>query len=348
MHFISASRKTDIPALYSEWFMQRIRAGYCHWTHPHTAQMQRISLMPEDCLAVVFWTRNPGPLLPHLDELTERGFKYYFFFTITGYPRSLEPYALKLGESIKSFRALSERVGPDRAFWRYDPVLLSNATPVSYHIDRFGEIAKQLAGYTRQCTYAWYLPFNHAQRNLAERQVVLRPLSDEDRHMLLSQMVKITDSHNMRLVSCFSDDCLRVPRIQMGGCIDLDILRELTGNPDLDLMPAAQFDEMLRGPQTRPSVLASLRTLAGRARRTLMAETEPSHCRCVASIDIGSPDTCVFGCAYCFATRSGEAALQNYRAHDPADSILLCPDHTRKIGGDLLLIDDHDRNRIET
>ncbi len=120
---ISASRRTDIPAFYAEWFMQRIRAGYCTVPNPfNRGQVSTISLAPEDVDAIVFWTRFPRPLLPHLDELDRCGYRYYFQFTLLDYPRSLETHRPDVRQAVEAFRTLAERIGPERVIWRYDPI----------------------------------------------------------------------------------------------------------------------------------------------------------------------------------------------------------------------------------
>jgi hypothetical protein len=334
-HVISASRKTDIPAFYTEWFMNRIRAGFCHWINPYTGQVYNLSLKPEDCVAIVFWTRNPIPLLPYLDELTARGFKYYFHFTIMGYPPAIETHAPALNQAIRAFQALSEHVTPDRVFWKYDPILISHLTPPQYHIDRFGEIAGRLSGYTRRCAYSWLIMFEQTQQNLAglqsENGITIHNLSRHSQHKMLAEMVKIAQANDLQLHSCFSDDYLHIPGIQAGSCVDIQVLRKLTAKPDLEEISAAQFGQALRGKQNDRTPIDTIRALAARGRRAL--KFSPSHgpCRCVASIDIGSDDTCLFGCTYCLATHSRRQALQNYQARDPTDSLLSRPEHLRAV-----------------
>ncbi|MEW6229256.1 MAG: DUF1848 family protein, partial [Bacillota bacterium] len=144
---ISASRRTDIPKFYSEWFMNRVRAGFCTFPNPfNPKQLIEVSLRPEDVDVIVFWSKDPGPLIPHLGELDRRGLRYYFQFTVNGYPGFMEPNVPPLGEVLDTFGRLSATVSPDRMIWRYDPIVLSNATGLEYHVRRFGEIAGALKG----------------------------------------------------------------------------------------------------------------------------------------------------------------------------------------------------------
>jgi hypothetical protein len=138
---ISASRRTDIPAFYTPWFMNRIREGFCTVPNPfNRQQISRICLLPADVDVIVFWTRNPRPLITHLDELDQRGYRYYFQFTLLDYPRLIDVKMPGLAASVETFCRLSERVGPERIVWRYDPMVLSNQTGVDFQCP-FGKAA---------------------------------------------------------------------------------------------------------------------------------------------------------------------------------------------------------------
>lgn len=148
---ISASRRTDIPAFYSEWFINRIKAGLVMTRNPFNYnQTRQISLRPEDVDVIVFWTRNAAPLQPYLPLLDEIGYHYYFHYTITGYPRVLESATLHPLKAIERFILLSEQIGKEKVIWRYDPILLCDLLPVDEHIRLFSKIAGLLAGYTER------------------------------------------------------------------------------------------------------------------------------------------------------------------------------------------------------
>jgi len=134
---ISASRRTDIPAFFSEWFMKRIEEGVVCVADPfNPRQVGRYSLLAEDVDAIVFWSKNPCPLMARLSELDSRGYRYYFQFTLNDYPHLLEPNVPGLGERLDTLRTLSDRLGPERVVWRYDPIVVSSVTPTDYHLER--------------------------------------------------------------------------------------------------------------------------------------------------------------------------------------------------------------------
>lgn len=146
---ISASRRTDISAFYAEWMVRRLREGYCTVPNPFDRkQVSRISLRPEDVETIVFWTRNPRPLMPYLDELDSRGYRYYLQFTILGYPRQIDPKTPAATTSVEAFRELAGRLGPGRVIWRYDPIVLTSITPPAFHEENFRRSAESLRGYT--------------------------------------------------------------------------------------------------------------------------------------------------------------------------------------------------------
>ena len=148
---ISASRRTDIPAFYSEWFFERVREGFVVTRNPFNAdQMAKWRLDPEAVDAIVFWTKDPAPMLGRLRELDERGFSYYFQFTLTPYGRDVEPGVRGKGEVADTFRRLAEAVGPERVIWRYDPIFLGDAHTEAWHAERFGGLVDALRGCTER------------------------------------------------------------------------------------------------------------------------------------------------------------------------------------------------------
>ena len=158
---ISASRRTDIPAFYAEWMARRLKEGYCTVANPYNRnQVTRISLTPEDVDAIAFWTRNPRPLMLYLDELDSRGYRYYFQFTILGYPREVDPKSPSAETAVEAFCDLAERLGPRRVIWRYDPILFTGMTSPAFHQENFQRLAESLRGHTRRvvCQHRRHVP----------------------------------------------------------------------------------------------------------------------------------------------------------------------------------------------
>jgi len=162
---ISASRRTDIPAFYSEWFINRIRAGWCFVPNPlNYDQLAYVSLKPEDVDAIVFWSKNPAPIISHLNELDTMGFRYYFQFTLNAYPKVLEPRIPEFSKRIRTFRELGSKLGPMRVIWRYDPIIISNHTPIDFHIAAFSKIATSVKGSTHRVMISFADYYNKTER----------------------------------------------------------------------------------------------------------------------------------------------------------------------------------------
>ncbi|MCU0589206.1 MAG: DUF1848 domain-containing protein [Syntrophobacteraceae bacterium] len=284
---ISASRRTDIPAFYSQWFMNRIRAGYCLVVNPFNAgQVTRVSLDPRDVDVIVFWTRHPRPMFPHLPELDRLGYRYTFQYSLLGYPRIIDPSAPPLMTALSTFRELSRRIGPERITWRYDPVFLSSLTDPSYHGSRFTRIAEALSGLTRLSVISMMERYRKVEKGLKRLETLgLRPLdlAEAELDNLLEDFAGAARRNGMRIRACASGRDFSALGIEPGRCIDAEALSSTFG---------AQL-----APSKDPS-----------QRRT---------CGCTVSRDIGAYDTCVFGCVYCYATSSLERARDFRRRHDP-------------------------------
>ncbi len=293
---ISASRRTDIPAFYAEWFMNRIRAGTCNVPNPfNRQQVAQISLRPEDVDVIVFWTRHPRPLFPFLDELDQRGYRYYFQYTLLGYPRLLEPMGPDRQAAIATFRELAARVGAERLIWRYDPIVFSQITGVSYHAQAYTQIAESLAGYSGRSVVSVMDPYPKIRKRLDElsrrgaRVMEVDQIPPSDFEALMRSLARTAAHCGMEIASCAEELDLAVFGIHPGKCIDDGYLRAVFG---LELGGA-------KDPGQRRA------------------------CGCVVSRDIGMYDSCLFGCSYCYATGSFARARKNYEQHDPHSPALL-------------------------
>lgn len=291
---ISASRRTDIPALYSQWFMNRIRAGWCLVPNPvNPGQVSHVSLKPEDVDAIVFWSKNPAPMLAHLEELDKAGFRYYFQFTLNDYPEALEPNIPSLGDRITTFLKLSEHLEPQRIIWRYDPIILSNITTVDFHREKFATIARRLAGATRRVMLSIVHFYKKTDRRLSKLEqdgvsFDKEAISSDHVAYLITDLASIAKQHNMESFTCASERDFTEFGMPPGRCVDGGLLHQLWGLPD----------HYPKDPYQR------------------------KYCRCSVSKDIGINDTCIQGCPYCYSTRNNEIAQRRYREHDPASPIM--------------------------
>lgn len=274
--------------------MNRARAGTCLVANPfNPRQVSRVSLAPADVDALVFWTRNPGPMMQHLDELDDRGYRYSFLVTLNGYPTELEPHAPRREAAVDAFRRLSDRLGPGRVAWRYDPIVVSTVTPPDFHRASFAAIASALAGRTDRVITSVLDSFRQADSRLAAlaaQGIVVEPGQfDEPLLGLLRDLAAMAKGQGMEITSCAEEGAMAGCGIAPGACIDAARLSRLWGVP----LPIRQ------DPGQR------------------------KECRCMVSRDIGAYDTCAFGCLYCYATRSPATAAEACRNHDPTAEALL-------------------------
>ena len=293
MKIISASRRTDIPAFYSEWFMNRIRAGYARWRNPFSGVPYTVSLRQEDISAIVFWSKDYRYLLPHLDELDRQGYRMVFHFTITGLPKPFEPAVPDLPDLLDSARVLAGRYGPEVVLWRYDPIVISSMTSPEYHLSRFRGIADGLDGATRRCHFSYAVFYGKVMRNAtrlrAETGIECREIPIEEQLQIAEALADIAADHGIELYSCCGDHLVD-GRIQKAHCVDSELLQRL-------------FPERLGSVPRHPT---------------------RKQCGCYESTDIGTYNTCAHGCVYCYASVNKETALRMRDRHDPLTDLLGC------------------------
>ena len=293
---ISASRRTDIPAFYAKWFIHRIREGFCTVPNPFNPnQVSRISLKPCDMDVIVFWTRNPAPLIPYLNELDDLGFRYYFQYTLLNNPKELDRNGPGFERSIDTFQRLSQKVGADRVIWRYDPIVLTEKTDMRFHMETYQEIAEQLRGFTRRSVISLMDPYRKIQKRMSELEkkglkvIDLQDSKGNRFGTLMRTLAETAYENGMEIVSCTEDVKLSNYGIKPGKCIDDEYIKIIF---DIDV-------DDKKDPSQRKA------------------------CGCVKSRDIGMYDTCLFGCQYCYATSSFERARKNHAQHDPNSPLLV-------------------------
>jgi len=287
---VSASYRTDIPAFYTGWFLNRLRAGHCHVANPYGGGSYQVALTPEAVDGFVFWTRNLRPLLPHLDEV-RRVAPFVVQFTVTGYPRALESSVIAVAEAVAQLQELRCRFGPRAAVWRYDPIVFAAGMDAEAHAAGFAALATALAGTVDEVVLSVMHPYRKTSRNLdrAARRFgfAWRDPPAEEKQALLARLAGIAVEHGLAPTLCSQPELL-VPGLGEARCIDAGRLADV-----------AQCPVGARESGNRPG------------------------CRCALSRDIGAYDTCPHGCVYCYAVADRNRALARFRAHDPkADSLV--------------------------
>jgi DNA repair photolyase len=295
---ISASRRTDIPAFYADWFMNRVREGYFHRVNPfNSKQVTGFSLKPEDVDAICFWTKNPRPLMTHLAELDERGLNYYFQFTLNPYGKTFEPALPPLRDRIETMIELAERIGPERVVWRYDPVILTSVTPVAWHLEQAEQLASRLKDATRRLMFSFYDYYGKGEGRLhtalqgtgISLEDITAPGHRGALELIAQSFKEIADRHALQIFTCSESVDLSAVGIEHGTCIDGQLIRNLFG------------------------VSAEFRKDKG----------QRECCSCVESADMGIYNSCRFSCAYCYANFNERMIENNIRRHFPDSPSLL-------------------------
>ncbi len=290
---VSASYRTDIPAFYGEWFLRRLGAGACRVVNPYGGPATRISLRRADVDGFVFWTRNAGPFLGPLAQVAGQGYPFVVQYTLTGYPRALEPSVPALGSSLEITSAIARSFGSRALVWRYDPVLITSLTPAAWHLANFARLADALAGKTDEVVLSFAQIYAKTQVNTqaaAERHgFTWRDPEPDEKRQLLDELAAIGRRRGLNVRLCAQPDLL-VPGLGPASCIDLGRLSDLAGT-----------------------------SLTGRTKGN-----RPG-CLCAESRDIGAYDSCPQGCVYCYAVRRPEMAKRRLRSHNPKAAFLFEP-----------------------
>ena len=281
---INTGCRTDIPAFYAKWFMNRIREGYVLVRNPYNPnQVTKYNLSPEvvDCLA--FCTKNPEPMLTYLDELDI--YKQYWFVTITPYGKDIEPNVPDKKKVMESFKKLSNHIGVDSIGWRYDPIFIGDGFDVNKHITCFGNMAKELKGYTHNCTISFLDLYEKVKRNAPN----INPPTKEEQIEMAKAFRKIGKENNMVIHACCEKTYLSQYGLQCNGCMSQEIVEKAIKN-----------------------------TLQPPKRKNLRQE-----CNCLMGNDIGAYNTCGHLCKYCYANANKQFVIENMKKHDDNSPFLI-------------------------
>lgn len=283
---ISASRRTDIPSYYTEWFFNRLKEEYVLVRNPvNMHQISRICLSREVVDGIVFWTKNPAPMLKRLDELEK--YHYYFQFTLTAYgPETETNLPSKNKVIIPVFQRLSREIGKEKVIWRYDPVFFSDVYTMEYHCRYFEVLSSRLAGYTEKCTISFLDLYKNTQQNA--RRLNMQPMTAGWQNELAERFAKIAQKYNIHIDTCTEAGDFSRFGIGHACCVDKALLERI-----------------------------------GKFRLNVEKDrNQREGCGCVTSIDIGAYNTCKNGCLYCYANYNSAMVENNFQKHNVNSPLL--------------------------
>lgn len=284
---LSVSRRTDIPAFYAEWFMNRLRAKEVYVRNPfNTHLISKIPLSPENVDAIVFWTKNSKPLHQYLDEIDNLGYKYYFQFTITPYKKDMEENIEDKKNIIETFKTLSSKIGSEKVILRYDPVILNDKYNIDFHKKSFDRLCSLLAPYTNKIIFSFLDDYKKIAKNIKELNI--KEIKEDEMLIMAKYFAETAKKYNLSIESCAEMIDLKQFGIRHGKCIDDRLIEKITGYK-------IKADK----------------------------DKQREACGCIKCIDIGEYNTCLHKCLYCYANINKDVAFKNYKEHNKLSPLLI-------------------------
>lgn len=326
---ISASRSTDIPAFYAKWFFNRLAKGYCAWYNPFNQQKMYISF--KNCKVIVFWTKNPKPILPYLHILDKMGIHYYFQVTLNDYVNEgFEPNVASVEERVETFKQLSQMIGKERVIWRFDPLIITSSISPKELLKRIWNVGNKLKGYTDKLVFSFIdvKAYRKVQNNLVKETTFFTKEDVENAEANHVQRIEIVEGlqkirfiweeqgWNVEMATCAEDIDLEKYGIEHNRCIDGELMKRIFSD-DKELV---YYLHTLKLPEkdlfgNLPPIPEKVRNVKDTGQRKV--------CGCMVSKDIGMYNTCRHFCIYCYANASKECVIRNAEKHnDESESII--------------------------
>lgn len=297
---ISASRSTDIPGFYSEWFMDRLSKGYLKWKNPFNQTEQYIAF--DKTRVIVFWTKNAAPVMPYLDWIDKKGINYYFQFTVNDYEsEGFEPKVPPLIERIQTFKSLSNLIGKDRVIWRFDPLLLTENLGVKELLEKIERVGELLHPYTSKLVFSFadIAIYQKVQNSLKRAGVKYCEFDDSKMDTIAEGLSLLKQKWGIEAATCGEVKKLEKYGIIHNKCIDDKLMVKLFSH-DQTLMNFLGYEKTLYGEKIKIN---------------LKDKGQRKECGCIISKDIGVYNTCGHHCIYCYANTSEKIVSANIDRH---------------------------------
>lgn len=326
---VSASRSTDIPAFYAKWLINRLQKGYIVWYNPFNQKPIYVSF--QNTKVIVFWTKNPEPMLPYLSQLDKMGIHYYFQVTLNDYEKeNFEPNIPPLSQRICTFKKLSTQIGKEKIIWRFDPLIFTNDIKPRELLTRIWNIGNLIKGYTNKLVFSFVdvKAYRKVQNNLVKETDSFtkdnldtsEPNQDQITE-IIEGLVKIREAWakngwNVSMATCAEEVNLEKYGIEHNRCIDGELMKQLFSN-DLDLLYYLNYGKIPEKTLFGDEANVPLKPV------NLKDKGQRKICDCIISKDIGMYNTCRHLCIYCYANTSRKVVESNKALHDENSESLI-------------------------
>lgn len=327
---VSASRSTDIPAFYADWFFERLKRGYSAWTNPFNGVTSYVSY--SRTRFIVFWSKNPKPLLEHLDYLSERNIGCYIQYTLNDYEaEGLEKGVPPLAQRIETFKILVDKLGKGRVIWRFDPMVLTNKINIDNLLDKVRNIGDQLKGYTEKLVFSFadIASYRKVKANLEKNGINYREWDEKSMNEFAAKLSEMNKERgwNLELATCGEKIDIEQYDIEHNRCIDDELMirfayhdKKLMDFLKVDIIKVqpsipSMFEEFEDKPQVPTGAVMLASDIYAVKRKDNKDKGQRQFCGCIVSKDIGQYNTCAHLCEYCYANTSKEAAVANWKRH---------------------------------
>ncbi len=315
---VSASRSTDIPAFYADWFFHRLMVGYSAWTNPFNGVRSFVSY--EKCRFIVFWSKNPEPLLKHLDELKDRNIDCYIQYTLNDYEKEgLEKGVPSLEKRIDTFKRLVDKLGKGRVIWRFDPLILTDRIGIDDLLRKIENLGDQLQGYTEKLVFSFadIASYRKVKANLEKSHVNYQEWTEPQMEKLAHQLSVLNQKWHYKLATCGEKIDIDQYGILHNRCVDDDLMIRFAYHDKVLMdflgVEVKTIENSLFGAEPIPDRAIMLsETQYAVKKKDNRDKDQRQFCGCMVSKDIGEYNTCPHLCEYCYANTGKEVAVRNW------------------------------------
>ena len=320
-YVISASRSTDIPAFYADWFFHRLKQGYSVWTNPFNGMKHYVAY--DNVRFVVFWSKNPRPLLSHIDYLSQRGINCYIQYTLNDYvDEGLERGVPNIDERIDTFITLVKKLGKGRVIWRFDPLILTDKITIDNLLAKIDHIGSRLVNYTEKLVFSFadIATYKKVKSNLEKSHINYTEWTEPQMQEFAKRLALLNKKWGYQLATCGEKIDLKEFGIAHNHCVDEDLIIRLAYKDKVLMdflgVEVKEVSPSLFGdPQIPSEAIMLTPSLYAVKKRSNRDSGQRNACGCMASKDIGEYNTCPHLCEYCYANASKEIAVKNYHQH---------------------------------